>query len=267
MQGFWFSEAYLHPCLTGTQLHDCVLLDNHPVGLVAGSVACYTLFRELFDPVLASLHPKYETASHVSDLDPSKLKTPAAVGEIIQTCTIRIDRCFSGVPFGVAINSEERRQVESMLVKAFSSIEDPDVAGAYFPLAGSESVADQAGGMQAHEQSALEADGFLFSKLDCTDTREWPDARGVFCSTTKQTVAQINAQEHCSLTASCTGFGIPGLFLRVVKVLKAIEKTVAKEGDYAFANRYTLLAPHILTPPVQRVHLDVFVSCLHPILK
>jgi hypothetical protein len=106
------------------------------------------------------------TEQNTCQTSTSKVKHPAAVGEIIQSCIIRVDRCITEFPFAVAIETEERRKVEELLVQALQSLDDPELAGAYFPMPGSESIVDKPGGMQPHEQSALEADGFLFGKSE-----------------------------------------------------------------------------------------------------
>ena len=71
-----------------------------------------------------------------------------------------------------------------MVVKGLKKLEG-DLAGDYFPLAGSRSYGEKPNGMTAEKEEYLRERGNLFQEPDSTLLlssgcgRHWPDARGI----------------------------------------------------------------------------------------
>ena len=73
-----------------------------------------------------------------------------------------------------------------------------DLAGDYFPLAGSRSYGAKPGGMTADKEESLRSRGNLFQEPDSTLLlssgcgRHWPDARGIFHNNDENLFVWVN---------------------------------------------------------------------------
>merc|ERR1719482_691281 len=133
----------------GVNLAQCIKtgIDNpgHPhiktVGLVAGDEECYTVFKELFDPVTVARqgydHTKKKQPTNMNidelsktDIDPE--------GKYVLTTRVRTGRSVRGFRLPPTITFEERRRLEALCVKALLNMKG-DLKGDYFPLHGSHS--------------------------------------------------------------------------------------------------------------------------------
>ena len=120
------------------------------VGAVAGDEESYTLFKKFFDPVISDRHNGYAAdAKHPTDLDVRKLSTTPIdpTGKYVLTSRCRTGRSVRGTRLPPCTTFEERREVERVVVKGLLNMTG-DLAGAYFPLAGSRSYAAMPGMFQ-----------------------------------------------------------------------------------------------------------------------
>merc|ERR1719359_1499890 len=124
-------------------------VDNpgHPqiktVGLVAGDEESYTVFKELFDPIIAARHNGYAVdAVQPTDLDIGKLSSSDTdpYNKYVLTSRVRTGRSVRGFKLPPVISFEDRRRLEDVVVKALCGMEG-DLKGDYFPLHGSQSYA------------------------------------------------------------------------------------------------------------------------------
>ena len=232
---------------------------GHPtittVGMVAGDVESYEVFKELFDPVIDERHGGHgPDAKHTSDMDVSKVDTSMWedwMDSYVRSTRVRTGRSLSGIPLPPACNKEERRKIEAILTKALTNLEG-DLAGDYFPLAGSESYEPKKGGMTAEEEEELRKDHFLFQEPDSTLLisgamhRDWPDARGIFHNKDKNALVWLNEEDHMRIISMEMGADLKRVFERFVNLTNAVEKVVIAEGS-SFAHSDHL--GYILTCP------------------
>jgi hypothetical protein len=76
------------------------------IGVYAGSISSYRKFSKLFDPVIQAYHGHSPTATHVSDMDASKLVAPALPTDeaaMIRSTRIRVGRNLDGYPLGSGV--------------------------------------------------------------------------------------------------------------------------------------------------------------------
>ena len=105
-------------------------------------------FQPFFDPVISARHNGYAAdAVHPTDLDVRKLsKTPVdPTGKYVLTSRCRTGRSVRGTRLPPCTTFQERREVERVVVKSLLSMTG-DLAGDYFPLAGSRSYAPKPNG-------------------------------------------------------------------------------------------------------------------------
>merc|ERR1712227_879589 len=111
---------------TGVNLAQCMKtgVDNpgHPqiktVGLVAGDEESYTVFKDLFDPVISARHNGYAAdAHHPTDLDVSKLSKTKIdpTGKYVLTTRCRTGRSVRGFRLPPCCDFEERRKLEDII--------------------------------------------------------------------------------------------------------------------------------------------------------
>jgi creatine kinase len=108
-------------------------------GLVAGDEESWTLFADLFDKVVSDRHGGYgPSAKHPTDMNPANLSQTKIdpTGKYVLTTRCRTGRSVRGFRLPPCNSFEERRQIEDCLVKGLMKL-DGELAGDYFPLAGS----------------------------------------------------------------------------------------------------------------------------------
>jgi len=247
--------------VNGVTLDKCIKtgIENpgHPaiktVGLTAGDVESYEVFKELFDPVIDERHGGYAAdAKHPSDMDADKIKDPSIIdADYVVSTRVRSGRSVQGIPLPPSCNKEERRKLESIVTKALTKLEG-ELAGDYFPLAGSQSYEPKPGGMTAEEEEKLRTDHFLFQEPDSTLLisgamhRDWPDARGIYHNKDKNALVWLNEEDHLRIISMQMGPDIKAVFTRFSKLCAEVEKVVTEEG-FSFAHSEHL--GYILTCP------------------
>jgi len=162
----------------GVTLGHCIKtgVDNpgHPhiktCGLVAGDEESYTVFADIFDPVVSSRHNGYAAdALHPTDLDVDKLSKTKIdpTGRYVLTSRCRTGRSVRGFRLPPVCDFEERRKLEDVIVKSLLTLEG-DLAGDYFPLHGSQSYQPKPTGMSLEKEEELRNAGNLFQEPDST---------------------------------------------------------------------------------------------------
>merc|ERR1719424_1121465 len=233
----------------GVTLDKCIKtgIENpgHPaiktVGLTAGDVESYEVFKELFDPVIQERHGGYGAdAKHPTDMNVDNIKDPSVIdANYVISTRVRSGRSVNGIPFPPSCTKEERRKLEEVVTKALAGLTG-ELEGDYYPLAGSTSYAAKPGGMTTEEEEKLRNDHFLFQEPDSTLLisgamhREWPDARGIFCNKVKNALVWVNEEDHLRVISMEMGPDIKNVFTRFATLCNEVEKVVKAEG-YSFA--------------------------------
>jgi len=201
----------------GVTLADCIKtgVDNpgHPhiktVGLVAGDEESFTVFKELFDPVTVARQGYDHTKkAQPTNMDISQLsKTDIdPEGKYVLTTRVRTGRSVKGFRLPPTITFEERRTLESLVVKALLNMEG-DLKGDYYPLNGSQSYSPKPNGMTEEKEEELRKCGNLFQEPDSTlllasgMARHWPDARGVFHNEAKSLFVWFGEEDHLRIVS------------------------------------------------------------------
>lgn len=91
------------------------------------------VFSELFDKIIQEKHNFKPGQVHPTDLDPSKIRNAAFDPEYVKSIRIRAIRNIKGYCLPSFCTRGERRDIESILVKALYNI-DKDLRGNYYPI-------------------------------------------------------------------------------------------------------------------------------------
>jgi len=222
-------------------------VDNkgHPfiktVGLVACDEESYTAFKDLFDPVISARHGGYAadaihpTNLNLDDVIPTKLDP---TGKYVLTARVRTGRSVQGFRLPPAIQFEERRKLEGLVVNALLKLEG-ELKGDYFPLHGSRSYETKMGGMSPDKEEELRSAGNLFQEPDSTLLlssgcgRHWPDARGIFHNDSQNCFVWLNEEDHIRIVSMEKGDDIQNVFGRFVKLCNGVQEVLKADG-YGF---------------------------------
>jgi len=260
----------------GVTLAKCIKtgMDNpgHPmittVGMVAGDEESYTVFKELFDPVISLRHRGYPADGiQPTDLDFRKLSQTridptcdeTGQGKYILTSRIRTGRSVRGIRLPPSISFAERRKLETLVTKALLKLDvydSPegkiDLSGDYFPLHGSRSYGAKPNGMTEEQEEHLRNNGNLFQEPDSTLLlssgmgRHWPDARGIYHNKAENFFVWINEEDHMRIISMEAGDCIRKIFVRFSLACEKVAEVLKADG-YEFMHSEHL--GYILTCP------------------
>ena len=210
------------------------------MGCHAGDLESYSLYKELFHPVIEKYHVGYKldgSMKHVTDMDVGKITidlSDSAKEKIIST-RIRCARNIAAFPLNPGASKDNRLAIADLMEKVFADISNSD----------DESMADLVGTfykhttMTAEETKALVDDHFLFRGKDNMQAASgyhqyWPEGRGIFCSKDKTFLLWINEGDHLRIISMEKGGDVKRVFERLSRGVTAIEeglKKITKEKD------------------------------------
>jgi len=193
------------------------------IGVYAGDVESYSIFKELFEPIIIDYHQIGIESKHKSNLDSSNFKGEHldSNGEYIISTRIRVGRNIENFPLGTIISKEGRNQIEQMVSKTLLSFSD-NLAGKYYPLPK----------MDKTTEERLVNDHFLFKSGDrflsaAGLNRDWPEGRGIFHNNEKTFLVWINEEDQLRIISMQKGGDIKMVFDRLIKGIKKIEENIS----------------------------------------
>jgi creatine kinase len=256
--------AKLAPLKTklGVTFGQCIKtgMDNpgHPhiktCGIVAGDEECWTLFKDIFDPVISDRHNGYPAdGKQPTNLDIEKLsKTDIdPYNKYVLTSRVRTGRSIAGYKLPPVIGFGERRKLESEAVKGLMSMKG-ELKGDYFPLHGSRSYAPKPNGMTPAKEEELRTKGNLFQEPDSTLLlasgmgRHWPDGRGVFHNDDANLFVWVGEEDHLRIVSmqgqrdKCTEAGkdMRSVVARFMKACEEVEASLKAGGKTFMHNEH-----------------------------
>lgn len=221
-----FTEGVLNACKGRKTKLGATLIDviqsgvanlDSGVGVYAPDAEAYTLFKELFDPVIQEYHNGFKPTDkqpptdlgekhldELVDLDPE--------GKYINSTRIRCGRSLEGYPFNPCLTKENYEEMQAKVMKIFESISDPELKGKYYPLQG----------MTKEVQTQLIADHFLFKEGDrflqeANACRYWPAGRGIFHNDQKTFLVWCNEEDHLRIISMQNGGNVGQVLGRLIK--------------------------------------------------
>ncbi|XP_078085872.1 creatine kinase M-type-like isoform X2 [Mustelus asterias] len=195
--------------------HSC----TRTVGCVAGDAESYTVFMELFDPLIELYHRDYQQSRmHRNDLNSENLKGGADLdGEYVLTCQVSTGRNVDDFCFPPHCSRGERRALEKLAIEALNSL-DGEFKGTYHSLKN----------LSEEELKGLTAAGILTDNLisplmlSSGMARDWPDARGVWHNEMKN-IIWVNKEDHLRITSLQQGGNMKQAFIHFCSILKKVQ--------------------------------------------
>lgn len=189
------------------------------VGVYAADAESYTMFSDLFDPVIDEYHGGFGPR----DLHPGiNLGSPAALGDLnelgdyVVSTRVRCARSLEGYPFNPLLTHQQYMELEQDVERALEYLEG-ELAGTYYPL-GSLSPQDQQNLLNAH---LLFKEGDRFLKA-AGALRYWPDGRGIFLSRDQKLVVWVNEEDHLRIISMEEGGNLGGIYQRFLAALGSL---------------------------------------------
>ncbi|XP_057671197.1 arginine kinase-like [Diorhabda carinulata] len=209
----------------GNTLMDCIQsglinLDSG-IGIYAADQECYSLFADLFDPIIEEYHGGFRKSDvhPPSDFgDISTLGNLDPKGELVVSTRIRCCRSVEGYPFNPGLSEEQYTDLESDIVSALSDLPG-ELKGQYIALRD----------MTPMQQQQLIDDHFLFKEGDrfleaANSNRYWPMGRGIYLNENKTFLVWVNEEDHIRIISMQKGGDIGEVYARWVTAVTTLEK-------------------------------------------
>ena len=193
------------------------------VGCHAGDLESYSLFSDLFHPVIEAYHKGYKvdgTMKHITDMNSSNILidlTQAAKEKVIST-RVRVARNLAFFPLNPGGTKKTREDIASLMAKVFKELEG-DLAGEFYLHTT----------MTPEQTQQLVDDHFLFRGKDKMQAAsgyhaDWPHGRGIFHSHAKEFIVWVNEGDHLRIISMEKGGDIKRIFERLSRGVAAIEQ-------------------------------------------
>ncbi|XP_016905206.1 arginine kinase isoform X2 [Apis cerana] len=191
------------------------------VGIYAPDAEAYTLFADLFDPIIEDYHGGFKkTDKHppkdFGDVDSLGNLDPA--NEFIVSTRVRCGRSLEGYPFNPCLTEAQYKEMEEKVSSTLSGLED-ELKGTFYPLTG----------MSKEIQQKLIDDHFLFKEGDrflqaANACRFWPTGRGIYHNDDKTFLVWCNEEDHLRIISMQMGGDLGQVYRRLVHAVNEIEK-------------------------------------------
>jgi creatine kinase/arginine kinase len=192
------------------------------IGIYAGDEESYSLFKDIFDPIIQEYHDFSKTNNHISNLNIDDLDAPNPdpSGKYILSTRIRVGRNIKDFPLGPAISDAQRDQIEKDVSEVLNSF-NGKLAGKYYPL----------NNLTQEDKQSLIEDHFLFKAgdrfLDAAGlNRNWPNGRGIFHNNEKTFLVWINEEDQLRIISMQKGADIYEVFSRLILAINKIEQKI-----------------------------------------
>jgi len=191
-------------------------------GVYAPDAEAYTMFKELFDPIIQDYHDGFgpsakQPPTDLGEKHVSELKDLDPEGKFIQSTRIRCGRSLAGFPFNPCLTEANYKDMETKVKKIFETIADPELQGTYYPLTG----------MTKEVQNQLIKDHFLFKEGDrflqaANACRYWPTGRGIFHNKNKTFLIWANEEDHLRIISMQNGGNVGQVLDRLIRGVNII---------------------------------------------
>ncbi|XP_071517411.1 uncharacterized protein [Panulirus ornatus] len=189
------------------------------IGLYAPDAESYTMFHELFDPVIDEYHGGFGPADYHPGIN---FGTANALGDLnewgpyVVSTRVRCARSLEGYPFNPLLTNEQYLELEQDVERALDTLEG-DLAGYYRPLA-KLSPSEQQQLLEAH-LLFKQGDRFLEAAGAC---RFWPEGRGIFLNADNTLVVWVSEEDHMRIISMQNGGDLAQVYDRFARAVTAL---------------------------------------------
>lgn len=193
------------------------------VGIYAPDAESYSVFSDLFDPIIEDYHGGFKpTDKHPQKDwgDVSTLGNLDPTGEYVVSTRVRCGRSMEGYPFNPCLTEAQYKEMEEKVSSTLSGLSG-ELGGKFYPLTG----------MSKETQQQLIDDHFLFKEGDrflqaANACRFWPTGRGIYHNDNKTFLVWCNEEDHLRLISMQMGGDLGEVYRRLVTAVNDIEKRI-----------------------------------------
>merc|ERR1712063_141190 len=193
------------------------------VGVYAPDAESYTLFHDLFDPIIKDYHTGFKSGDKHPARDFGDVETLGNLdpeGQFIISTRVRCGRSMEGYPFNPCLTEAQYKEMEDKVSAALSGMEG-ELKGTFYPLTG----------MTKEVQQQLIDDHFLFKEGDrflqaANACRYWPTGRGIYHNVEKTFLVWCNEEDHLRIISMQKGGDLKAVYNRLVTAVNEIEKRI-----------------------------------------
>ncbi|KAL1413969.1 hypothetical protein MTO96_030863 [Rhipicephalus appendiculatus] len=203
------------------------------VGVYAPDAESYTVFAELFDPVIDDYHKGFPPGAKHPPTDFGDINTLVNLdpkNEFVISTRVRCGRSLQGYPFNPCLTEAQYKEMEKKVSSTLTSLRG-ELKGTYYPLTG----------MSKKVQQQLIDDHFLFKEGDrflqaANACRFWPIGRGIYHNDAKTFLVWVNEEDHLRIISMQKGGDLKEVYGRLVTAVKEIEKKLPFARDDRFGS-------------------------------
>jgi len=216
----------------GSTLLDCVQSGfenpDSGVGIYAPDAEAYTLFAEIFDPIIEDYHGGFKKTDKHPKSDFGDVNAFGNVdpdGTFVVSTRVRCGRSLQGYPFNPCLTEAQYKEMEDKVSATLKGLEG-ELKGTYYPLTG----------MDKTVQQQLIDDHFLFKEGDrflqaANACRYWPTGRGIYHNDAKTFLVWCNEEDHLRIISMQKGGDLGEIYRRLVNAANSIEARVPFSRD------------------------------------
>lgn len=205
---------------------NCLLGFENPdsyIGIYAADPSCYTVFGDLFNPIIHDYHYGFKLSDSQPPTDwgaVDKVGNIDPKGQYVVSTRIRCCRSIEGFPFNPTLTESQYWDIENKMIPILGSLEG-ELKGAYYPL----------NGMTKEVQQKLIDDHFLFKEGDkylvaANGCRYWPIGRGIYHNQNKTFLVWVNEEDQLRIISLQPGGDLGAVYKRFILGVTEIEKKV-----------------------------------------
>ncbi|XP_003738234.2 arginine kinase-like [Galendromus occidentalis] len=198
------------------------------IGVYAPDAEGYTLFREIFDPIIEDYHGGFKPTDKHPETDFGDLSSFVDLdpeNKYVISTRVRCGRSIAEFPFNPCMTEEQYVSMENQVSSILSKL-DGELKGKYFPLTG----------MDKETQDMLVDDHFLFKEGDrflqaANACRFWPKGRGIYLNDEKTFLVWCGEEDHLRIISMQKGGDLKAIYSRLVNGVREIEKEIKFARD------------------------------------
>ncbi|CAF0923555.1 unnamed protein product [Brachionus calyciflorus] len=201
-------------------------------GAVAGDEDSYKIYKELFDKIIVEKHGFKPDDTHQTDLDASKIQNGQFDSDFVLSIRIRTIRNIKGYCLPTFCTRGERRDIESIIVKALYGLEN--LKGTYYALKE----------LSQDEETALSNQELMMPRpyhpieLSCNLGRDWPDSRGIWIDENRTLAAYLNRRDHVVLAVTDKSCDLKSTFTKFVDFVGNFEQQIRAQKWDVMCNKH-----------------------------
>lgn len=198
------------------------------VGVYAPDAESYTVFADLFNPIIEEYHMGFGPSDKHPPRDFGDVNTLVNVdpkGEYVISTRVRCGRSLQGYPFNPCLTENQYKEMEKKVSTILSDMSG-ELKGTYYPLTG----------MDKATQQKLIDDHFLFKEGDrflqaANACRYWPSGRGIYHNDNKTFLVWVNEEDHLRIISMQKGGDLKQIYKRLVDAVNIIENKLPFSHD------------------------------------